>query len=90
MSLEKRLSYENICFLFMKTFDLIIFLLYGCDDDDDELFFVVWLTDKRRLALYPAGTIPKDLHHCGSALRREQDVNLWRTGFQTLTNEIVQ
>ena len=28
------------------------------DDDDDEFFFfVLWLTDKRRLALFPAGTI---------------------------------
>ena len=26
-------------------------------DDDDEFFFVVWLTDERRLALFPTETI---------------------------------
>ena len=29
-------------------------------------FFVVWLTDERRLALFPAGTIVRDPHHCES------------------------
>ena len=41
--------------------------------------FVVWLTDERRLALFPAGTIVGDPHHLESPTRREQDLNLRRT-----------
>ena len=32
--------------------------------------FVAWLTDERRLALFPAGTIVKDPHHRESLTRR--------------------
>ena len=39
------------------------------------IVFVVWLTDKRRLALSPAGTIVRDPHHLESPTRREQDLN---------------
>ena len=28
------------------------------------IVFVVWLTDERRLASFPAATIVRDLHHC--------------------------
>ena len=41
--------------------------------------FVVWLTDERRLALFPAGTIVRDPHHRESPTRREQGLNLRRT-----------
>ena len=41
--------------------------------------FVVWLTDKRRLALFPAGTIVRDPHHRESPARREQGLGLRRT-----------
>ena len=41
--------------------------------------FVVWLTDERRLALFPAGTIVRGPHHRESLTRREQDLNLRRT-----------
>ena len=41
--------------------------------------FVVWLTDERRLALFPAGTIVRDPHHLESPTRNEQDLNLCRT-----------
>ena len=41
-------------------------------------FFVVWLTDERRLALFPAETIVRDLHHRESLTRREQSLNLRR------------
>ena len=40
-----------------------------CDDDDNDddewwwIVFVVWLTDERRLALFPAGTIVRDPHY---------------------------
>ena len=40
--------------------------------------FVVWLTDKRRLALFPAGTILRDPHHRESLTRREQGLDLRR------------
>ena len=43
------------------------------------IVFVVWLTDERRLASFPAGTIVRDPHHCESPARREQDLNLHRT-----------
>ena len=41
--------------------------------------FVVWLTSKRRLALFPAGTIVRDPHHRESSTSREQGLNLCRT-----------
>ena len=46
---------------------------------DDELFFVVWLTHQRRLALFPSGTIVRDPHHRESHYR-EQGLNLRRAG----------
>ena len=54
------------------------------------IVFVVWLTDERRLALFPAGTIVRDSHHLESPTRREQDLNLHRTRVQALLNEAVQ
>ena len=41
------------------------------DDDDDDEFFYVWLTDERRLTLFP--------HHRESPTRSEQDLKLRRT-----------
>ena len=41
--------------------------------------FVVWLTDKRRLALIPAGTIVRDPRHRESLTRCEQGLNLCGT-----------
>ena len=35
--------------------------------------FVVWLTDERHLALFPAGTIVKDPHHLESPIRCKQE-----------------
>ena len=46
------------------------------------IVFVVWLTDERRLALFPAGTIVRDPHHRESSTRREQGLNLRRTWIQ--------
>ena len=40
---------------------------------------VVWLTDERRFALFPARTIVRDPHIRESPTRREQDLNLRRT-----------
>ena len=48
------------------------------DDDDDDDEFVVWLTEERRLALFPTGTIVRDPHHLKSPTRHEQDLNLRR------------
>ena len=53
-------------------------------------FFVVWLTDQRRLALFPAGTIVRDAHHRESPTRREQGWNLRRTWFQAYLIEVMQ
>ena len=44
--------------------------------------FVVWLTDERRLALFPGRTTVRDPHHCKSLTHREQGLNLRRTWFQ--------
>ena len=54
------------------------------------IVFVVWLTDERRLALFPAGTIVRDPRHRKSLTRREQDLDLHRTWVQTLLNEVLQ
>ena len=44
-------------------------------NDDDEwwwIVFVVWFTNKRCLALFPAGIIVRDPHHRESPTRRKQ------------------
>ena len=46
------------------------------------IVFVVWLTDERRLALFPAGTIIRDHHNRESPTRRKQGFNLRRTWVQ--------
>ena len=43
------------------------------------IVFVVWLTNERRLALFPAGTIVRDSHHRESPTSRMQGLNLYRT-----------
>ena len=40
--------------------------------------FAVWLTEDKRLVLFPARTIVRDPHHLKSATRHEQDLNLRR------------
>ena len=52
--------------------------------------FVVWLTDERHLALFPAGTIVRDPHHRESPTSCEEDFNLRRTLVQAFRNEVVQ
>ena len=47
------------------------------DDDDDDDVFAVWLTKKKRFALFPA--IVRDPHHRKFPTCREQDLNLHRT-----------
>ena len=49
---------------------------------DELFFFVVWLTEERRLVLISAGTIVRDSHHRESLTRREQDLNPRRTWVQ--------
>ena len=57
-------------------------LLYKNDDDSDEddreFFCVVWLTNERRLVLFPAGAIARDPYHHESPTLREQNLNLCR------------
>ena len=50
--------------------------------NDHDLFFVVWLTDERHLAIYPAGTIVIDLQHSKSLTCCEQDLNLAEPKFR--------
>ena len=54
------------------------------------IWFVVRLTEERRLALFPARTIVRDPHHRESATCREQGLNLRRTRVQALLSEVVQ
>ena len=54
------------------------------------IIFVVWLTDKRCLALFPVGTIVRDPHHHESLICCEQDLNLCRIWVQALLSEVVQ
>ena len=44
--------------------------------------FVVWLTDQKRLALFPAGTIVRDPHYRESPTHREQGLNLAEPEFR--------
>ena len=52
--------------------------------------FAVWLTNERRLALIPAGTIVRDPQHHLSPTLREEDLNLHGTWVRALMNEILQ
>ena len=54
------------------------------------IVFVVWLTNKRRLSLFPAETIVRNPHHLESPTCRKQDLNLRRTWVEALLNEVVQ
>ena len=54
------------------------------------IVFLVWLTNERRLALFPTGTIIRDPHHRESPTCRKQDLNLRRTWVRALLNEFVQ
>ena len=51
-------------------------------NDDDELFFVEWFTNERRLASFPAGTIVRDPHYRESPTSHVQDFNLSWTWVQ--------
>ena len=52
--------------------------------------FAKWLTDERRLVLFPAGTTVKDSHYRKSTTRREQNLNLRRNRVQALLSKVVQ
>ena len=52
--------------------------------------FVVWLTDKKHLNLFPAATIVIDPHDFESPRRREHDLKLHRTWVQALLNKVMQ
>ena len=54
------------------------------------IVFVVWLTNEKRLALYPAGTIVRYFHNRESSTRRKQDLSVRRTLGQALLDEDVQ
>ena len=50
--------------------------------DNDEMFFLVWLTDKKHLALFSVGAIVRDPHHHEALTCHKQDLNLHRTWAQ--------
>ena len=54
------------------------------------IVFVVWLTGKRRLALFPTRTIVRDPHHYEFPTCPKQDLNHSKIWIQTLLNEAVQ
>ena len=53
--------------------------IYLFDDDDDDFFFVVWLINERCIALFPAGAIVGEPHHCEPPTHCKQVLNLRRT-----------
>ena len=65
---------KNIC--------MMMILMMNC--------FVVWLTDERRLALFPAGNIVRYPHNRESPTRRSQVLILHRIWVQAQLNEAVQ
>ena len=54
------------------------------------IVFVVWLTDARSLALFPAGIIVRDSHNRESPTHRKQGLKLRRSLIQGYLNEVVQ
>ena len=52
-------------------------------------YFVVCLTNKKRLAFFPARTIVRDSHHRRSLTRRKRNLNLRRTWVQVLLSEVL-
>ena len=48
------------------------------------IVFLVWLTNKRCIALFPAGTTVRDPQHHESPTCHEQDLNMRKTWIQTL------
>ena len=60
-----------IIYKWLKAYGVMI----NCFDEE--------LIDETRLALFPAGTILRDFHHCKSPTSREHDLNLHRTWVQT-------
>ena len=63
------------CLILRKLLALHLSIIYELN----WIAFMVWLTDERRLALFPAGTIVRDPHHLESPSRLEQALNLRRT-----------
>ena len=74
-----------------KTFPNVLWpVLFTFDDGGGGKLFLCygWQT-KSVLALFPAGIIVREPHHCESPTRHEQDLNLHRTWVQALLNEVV-
>ena len=63
---------------FLGKFIMSDLSLMDLENLADLIVFVVWLTDKKHLALFPAGTIVRDPHHPESPTCREQDLHLCR------------
>ena len=55
---------------------------FNCFHDEWWIVFAEWLTDERRFALFPEGTLFRDPHHRKSPTRHEQGLNLRKTWIQ--------
>ena len=87
LAVSRRIACISCFGLFLICLMLIISFV---EDGEWWIVFVVWLTNERQLALFPAATAVRDPQRRGSLTRCQQDLNLCRTQFQALMNEVVQ
>ena len=85
LSRSKRITYFNIGWTSINKSCIkygCLMMMINC--------FVEWLIDKRRLILFPAGTIVRESHHSKSLTYGVQDLDLRRTRVQASLNKITQ
>ena len=85
LSRSKRITYFNIGWTSINKSCIkygCLMMMINC--------FVEWLIDKRRLILFPVGTIVRESHHSKSLTHREQNLDLRRTRVQASLNKITQ
>ena len=73
-TLSREISSES-CHIIQNNFSLELLCKAFCGIIWWWIVFVVWLTDERCLALFPAWTVFRDPHHLESLTLREQDLN---------------
>ena len=74
VTLERSIHFLNSLMMMMVMMMMMMMMIMN--------YFVVWLTNERRLVLFPAGTIVRDPHYCKSLTLREQDLSLCRARVQ--------
>ena len=68
---KRKFSSELLMMMMMMMMMMMIMMMMV-------IVFADWLTGKRCLVLFKAGTITRDSHHCKSLKRSKQDFNLRR------------